>query len=203
MIKFITTTITILTLITSTLSQTKEEVYMMYEINKIRKNPKSYIHVVENYIKKNELMIEVLTKNKNLKVNIVSHSDDYGRLTGVDVINLKIKAAKDLINDLKTVEPMDTLTFDKKMYKTTVKHGKYLESIESLTHFGPNNQKISDRIKFSNTCGENLATENDALINLMVDYGAEDYGHRYNILNKEFKQISIYISTIVVQNFKG
>ena len=37
----------------------------------------------------------------------------------------------------------------------------------------------------------------------MVDYGAKGYGHRYNILNKDFKSVSIYISNIVVQNFKG
>ena len=157
MIKFITTTITVLMIITSIFSQTNEEKNMMYEINEIRKNPKSYIKVVEEYITKNETMIKVFTKNPNMKVKIVSYSDDYGKMTGVDVIELRIKAAKDLIKDLNTLEPMDTLTFNKKMYKTTVKHGKYLESIDMLTHSGPNNQKVSDRINFVNTCGENLS----------------------------------------------
>ena len=49
-------------------SQSVEEMNMIIEINKIRKDPKSYIPVVEDYIKKQEIVLKLMS-NPNVKIN--------------------------------------------------------------------------------------------------------------------------------------
>ena len=201
-------TILLLLLPFFTLTQTTDELKMVSEINKIRKNPKSYIPVVEKYIQNQRWLMEntsnatsysgVMDKNNNLTNKKV--------LKGDSVFIRNIEAANNLISVLDTIKPMDTLIFDEKMYKITVFHGQYLKKTNKTGHYGPNGQTVWDRFK-NKSVSENCGT---SLINLMVDAGIPNYGHRYNILNRGWKYVSIYYipnhptwgNRYMVQNFR-
>jgi len=194
--------------------QTERELQMIYEINRIRSNPKSYIPKVKQYINTQKWVLEKYgDSNFNIKStsyggNMDSNNDiiNVKKISGKDVHIKNIKAAEDLINVLDTLTPMDTLMFDSLMYKITVSHGKYLKSVNKSGHFGPNGQTVFERLGTYN-CSENCGT---SLISLMVDSGIPGYGHRYNILNPKWNYISIYYiidhptwgNSFMVQNFK-
>jgi hypothetical protein len=194
-------------------SQSVEEMKMIIEINKIRKDPKSYIPVVEDYIKKQEIILKLMS-NPNVKINTSSYSGNMDsnndminvkKISGKDVHIENIKEAKDLISVLDTLTPMDTLVFDPFMYKITVSHGEYLKSVNKSGHFGPNGQTVFERL------GRNNVSENCGigLINLMVDSGIPGHGHRYNILNPKSKYVAIHYiinhptwgDSFMIQNF--
>lgn len=195
-------------------SQSVEEMKMIVEINKIRKDPKSYIPVVEDYIKKQEIILKLMS-NPNVKINTSSYRGNMDsnndminvkKISGKDVHIENIKEAKDLISVLDTLTPMDTLLFDPLMYKITVSHGEYLKSVNKSGHFGPNGQTVCERLGTYN-CSENCGT---SLIELMVDSGLPGHGHRYNILRPKSKYVSIYYiidhptwgDSFMIQNFK-
>ena len=189
--------LTYILIILSTLSYsiTKEESDLVNEINSIRKNPKSYIPKVEDYIiKQKKLMLMVGGK---LKVNIKSNSGVMSKdntmvnsktLVGVDVLKRNINSAEELILVLEGLEPMDTLKFSYDMYPITVKHGNYLKEENTLGHYGPKGETLYDRFN-SNEVSENCGT---SLISLMVDSGVENRGHRKNILDPDWGYISVF-----------
>ena len=193
-------------------SQTNEEIGMILEINKIRKNPKSYIPVVESYIKRQEILLSLMG-NSNLTVktksstNILTTSNDKGELlkskSGSELINDEILVAKQLITILENMNPMDTLVFNPEMYVLTKVHSDYLKSINKFGHFGPNGDNCFKRMESIGIVTENVTnTCKYSLVNLIVDYGVPGHGHRENILNPKAKQISISINEhCVVQNF--
>lgn len=185
-------------------SQTNEELVMINEINELRTNPKSFIPLIEDYIK---LQNEMGKKIKN--GDMVMESSD-GK-TNLEVINRNIKAAKEILLILDTLPTLNALVFSIDMYLVTKSHGLYLEDNNKLTHVGENNSSVSDR--FKNTGIKNL-TENlinvgirrnsfkPLIVQFLVDAGVENRGHRKNLLNPESKFVSVYIGKkICVQNF--
>jgi uncharacterized protein YkwD len=186
---------------------------MIYEINKIRSNPKSYIPKVEKYLDAQKWLlsryddpkstIKTVSYTGNKDVN--NKNINIKKTTGKDVHIRNIKVAEELISILDTLTPMDTLVFDSLMYKITVSHGEYLKSVNQTGHYGPNGQTPFERLgpKGSENCGSSL-------IGLMVDAGVPGYGHRYNILNVKWKYISVYYikghpswgDEYMVQNFR-
>jgi len=97
------------------------------------------------------------------------------------------------------------------MYFVTKSHGLYLENINKFTHDGENNTSLGDR--FNNVNVDNL-TENlikvgfrrntfkPLIVQLLIDAGVENRGHRNNLLNPESRFISVYVGKkICVQNF--
>lgn len=196
-----------------TFGQTTEELSMINEINKIRKDPKSYIPVVDEYIKKQEKIIGLISKS-NVKVTVKStqymsngSNDDVKinnkTVSDVSVYNQRIFVAKQLIKELGMMIPLDTLIFNPTMYTVTKSHGEYLTSVGKLGHYGKNGDRPYVRFKNIGNVSENVATNhNNPLLRLMIDYGVSNIGHRKNILDPKVKYISIFINNhCVVQNF--
>lgn len=199
-----------------TLGQTNDELKMMYEINKIRKDPKSYIPVVESYIVRLEKGKESLNKllknsgtvttttttikldNKNNNHEVIGSKTT----NGTNFYDKRISDAKELISVLSKTEPMDTLVFDTIVYPITVDQANYLKEIGKLGHGGRNGTTLLDRTK-PYVCSENAAHNTyDMLLVLMVDSGVPSRGHRKNILNKDATSVSISINDFcMVQNF--
>jgi uncharacterized protein YkwD len=207
-------TIILLFLQTQIFCQTNKELLILYEINKIRSNPKSYISKAEEYINTQNFILKKYEDSK-FTINTTSYSGNSNsnndmvnvkKTTGKDVHIQNIKAAEDLINVLDTITPMDTLMFDSLMYKITKSHGEYLKSVDKTGHYGPKGQTVFDRFN-SYEVSENCGT---SLIGLMVDSGIPGFGHRYNILNPKWNYISIYYiidhpswgDSYMIQNFK-
>lgn len=193
--------------------QTNDEMSMIYEINKIRKDPKSYIPLVEEYIKIQEKNIEFVNKS-NVKMTVKStevklnENNDFvptGKSTsGSSIFQNRINAAKGLIKELETMSPLDTLVFDSTMYDITKEHGEYLTSVNKIGHYDKNGDGCHVRFKGIGNVSENVANSgNDPLLSLMIDYGVSNKGHRKNLLDPSVKYISVFINEhCVVQNFK-
>ena len=168
-------------------SQTNEDISMFNEINKIRKDPKSYISVVETYIHDQEVMVNTFGESK--------------------FWSKRIKTAEELINVLKRTKSMDTLSFDTNMYVITKNHSDYLKESGKYTHIGYNNESLDIRFKFidyKKFLNENIAySKGNPLLELLLDIDVPNRGHRMNILNENVKYISISINDyVVVQNFR-
>ena len=203
----------LVTLTSFVYSQTSEEMSMISEINKIRKDPKSYIPVVEEYIKTQEKTIEFMSKS-NVKVSVKStevkldKNNDFiptGKTSnGVSVYKERITTAKELIKELETMSPLDTLVFDSTMYVITKGHGEYLTSVNKIGHYDKNGDGCSVRFKGVGPVSENVANSgSNPLLVLMIDYGVSNKGHRKNLLNPDIKYVSVFINEhCVVQNFR-
>ena len=190
------------------------------EINKVRTKPKSYIPYVKIYIENQEKM-KVLVKNGKAKTTSFSGNmsndntvNNVKITSGIDLINKNINAANELINILKKLKPVKPLIFNKTIDSISDEHGKYLDVSNRRGHYGPNNQTIKDRFKNYNftyitenisSVGSFVYIKKDVkpiIINLLVDSGIENRGHRKNILDPKVKFIGIYMSKkTCIQNF--
>lgn len=181
-------------------SQTERELQMISEINLVRTNPTSYIPKVKSYITSCNKKLKKIEEGK-LRT---SSSDG---LTGKEVIERQIKAAKELINVLGSIKPLIALVFNDSMQEITEAHGQYLKTINSTSHKSSNGDLAPQRMKgIANNVTENIATDNGMIsptvLMLLVDAGIEGRGHRNNILNPDSKFISVYTNGDVwVQNF--
>jgi len=202
------------------LSQTGMDSLIFSEINNVRTNPKSYIPIIESYILTQEKMKILIRKGKfkTTSTSGVMTSDNKMKnpktISGISCLNRNIIAAKELILELKKLKKLNQLIFNPSMDSITDKHGKYLDSTNTRGHYGPNKETLSDRFNPLNLriISENVCsvgsfvykTQNvkPIIINLLVDAGIDNRGHRINILDPKVKLISIYMSKkTCVQNF--
>ena len=190
------------------------------EINKVRTNPKSYIPLIESYILTQEKMKLLIKKGrfKTTSTSGIMTSDNKMKnpktISGIQCVNRNIVAAKELILELKKLKNLNSLMFNESMDSITDKHGKYLDSTNTRGHYGPNKETLSDR--FNNftlkKISENVCSVGSfvykrqnvkpIIVNLLVDAGIDNRGHRKNILDPKARFISIYMSKkTCVQNF--
>jgi len=184
-------------------AQTDLESIMTLEINELRANPKSFIPHIEEYISFNN---EMIGRIKSGKTKISS-----SKLNGEAVIIDRIKAAKELIEILNTIEPLDTLVFNVDMYIITKKHAEYLDANNKMSHKDSNGNSASTRFKEINLdVSENLVsvgsfikdTTTPLLLTLLIDAGIDNRGHRKNILANDIRFVSVSIvGGVCVQNF--
>lgn len=78
-----------------------------------------------------------------------------------------------------------------------------MTSVGKIGHYGENGEKPYVRFKNVGNVSENVTNKcNNPLLQLMIDYGVSNVGHRKNILDPNVKYISIFINNhCVVQNF--
>jgi uncharacterized protein YkwD len=92
-------------------------------------------------------------------------------------------AANELIRELNKTKPMDTLSFCPDLYKLAKEHGDWMKRTNRFQH---------SKYRFA----ENLVAGNEdvtmAVIDLLIDDGVPDRGHRKNLLNKDLKQVACY-----------
>jgi hypothetical protein len=205
-------TIILLSLTQICFSQSKEELNMMYEINKIRLNPKSYIPIIENYVLKLKQLDSIsnyftVSYYKRTYLKLSNKNNEHENIGDKiskdnDFYNNKIKESLGLIKVLSELTPMDTLIFNKDIYPLTKEHAYYLKEIGCVGHIGKGGKLLKDRIKKYN-CSENVAyNKDDVLLELLIDYGVNNKGHRNNILERNIQSVSIVINDFcVVQNF--
>jgi len=91
--------------------------------------------------------------------------------------------AEELKRELKKMTPLPALVFSPDLYKSSKKHGEYILKTKKFAH--------SDC-----DCGENIQYGNSeiryAVIDLLIDNGVSDRGHRKNILNPNYKYFAVY-----------
>jgi uncharacterized protein YkwD len=173
-------------------AQTAKEMEMVTLVNQVRTNPKSFIPVVEAYIK----TLETNTNDDTFaKIKIKGATVTKKTNNAKSYVNPMIAEAKGLIAFLKTQKSVKALTLSPALYTYAKAQSVYMDSIKTLTHAGPNGESVTKRFTKNFTlCGENCAkaeTATEALLLLLIDMGNNPKGHRTNIFLKEFTQIAV------------
>lgn len=172
------------------IAQNAQETNMVTLVNQVRTNPKSFIPVVEEYIKNLETTNEPFS---NIKIN--GSTTIKKTNNSKSVVNPLISEAKDLITFLSSVKSVKTLTPCKKLFVSAKEQSVYLDSIKMLTHSGPNGVSSTTRFtKEFNLSGENCVigkNETEALLMLLIDNGNKSKGHRKAIFSNEFTKIGV------------
>jgi len=143
----------------------------------LRIDPSSYIEKVEKTM-------------KQLKGNILSRPLEYA----VQTVEGK-DAFLEAIEFLKTQKPVPKLQYDERLSKSAEDHVKDLGPKGLASHEGSDGLTVYDRIEkyceWDSICCENIdlggRTAEDILVNLIVDDGVPDRGHRKNLFNPELK----------------
>jgi len=145
--------------------------------NNLRTDPQSYIEKVDKTM-------------KMLKGNILSKPLEYAVQT-VEGKNAFLEA----IEFLKKQKPILKLKYDERLSRSADDHVKDLGPKGLASHEGSDGLTVYDRIEkyceWDNICCENIdlggRIAEDILINLIVDDGVPDRGHRKNLFNSELK----------------
>ncbi len=177
-----------------------QEKEMIYELNCLRSNPKSYIKYIQPLY---DVAKENLTKegkgSKNYSISYVTTYPNNKPLVRIDTTwhysnEEEEKALALLLKELNELNPLQILKPDAGIYKAATKHSKdQIAHNWELLHTGSDGRDPWDRIiKFSpkmKTGNENIAgatqlqSPRDFVIQLLIDSGIPGYGHRYNMLN--------------------
>jgi uncharacterized protein YkwD len=157
------------------LEKLKKEV--INETNRIRSNPKSYIPILESYI-------------KYFDGNILEKPDTD---TGIETQEGAF-AYQEAINFLKSQKPIEPLIYDEEVSKAS----QELSDLMGKTGNTEDNnieERISKYVDWDVAISENIDfggfTGEDVIINLLVDDGVEDRSHRSNLFNTKIKYFGV------------
>ena len=181
---------------------------MIYEINRVRSNPKSYLQYLQPMLNEaNEKLKKYGKGNANYSLTTTTETKKGKEIKTIDTTwhysnEEEVKALTTLIDNLKKINSLTILKPDKGIYMAAAKHAKdQHENNWQLGHTGSDGSRPWDRItKFSPSMlsgSENIAgnsatgiTARDIVIQLLIDSGIPGYGHRFNLLNPSWEYVA-------------
>ena len=164
---------------------TKLKNEIIKEHNRLRTNPKSYIPILERYI-------------KWFKGNILEKPDSD---CGIETLE-GVAAYKEAINFLKTQKPIEELIYDEEVSKASQDHANDIGSTGSTDHRGTNgstnDERLSKYIEWDVTISENIdfgaTSGEEVIVSLLVDDGVEDRAHRSTMFNTKIKYFGVGVA---------
>ncbi len=194
-----------------------EEREMIYEINRVRHDPTSYLQYLLPMLKEAVHELKVNGKGaRNYSVTYSTTSQNGKNLGSIDTTwhytnEEEVKALSTLIDDLKKLKRLSILLPDSGIYLAAKKYAADQQAHDwKLMHTGSDGSSPRDRIiLFSPSMGsgnENIGgrygyascTARDMVLQLLIDAGIPGYGHRYNILDHLWTHVACSI-----EKFKG
>lgn len=184
-----------------------EERQMIYEINRVRSNPSSYLQYLQPMLEEAEKHLKENGKGeRNYSLTYTTTTSDGKEKKTIDTTwhyanEEEIKALSTLITDLKKLKKLSVLRPDSGIYLAARKH--IMDNNKHnwrLLHVGSDGSYPWDRIKkyspvmsFGN---ENIAghsadpSPKTIVLQLLVDAGIPGYGHRYNLLDPQWTHVA-------------
>jgi uncharacterized protein YkwD len=190
----------------------KTEREMVAEINLLRSDPRGYVQYIKYYHDLAKLNLDHFGKGERKYSLSISYEKTNGvlRQKSVDTVwsyeyEEEVRAIESLLKDLNGLSPLSVLKPDRGIYEAARKHGLDQDRHNwTLGHQGSDGSWPWERIlKYSPnmvTGNENLAgrfpepTARDIVIQLLIDSGIPDYGHRYNLLDPQWTHVACYTS---------
>ena len=185
---------------------------MIAEINLVRSDPAGYSKYLNYYYELAKLNLDHFGKGKRNytlsityeKINGAGHKKKEDTVWSNEYQE-EVHAIESLLKDLKNTPALSVLQPDKGIYEAARKHGLDQDRHKwSLGHMGSDGSWPWERIrKYSPrmiTGNENLAgrypepTARDIVIQLLIDAGIPEYGHRYNMLDPKWTHVACYTS---------
>ena len=108
---------------------------------------------------------------------------------------------KSLTEYLLEAEPMHLLNPDKQLYNEAMTHANDMGKSGIVGHNSSNGKLFEERLKIvsnyfdivQENCQYGYAKGLDILMDLLIDEGIEDYGHRYTLMNSRLRFIGVSI----------
>jgi uncharacterized protein YkwD len=156
------------------------------EHNRLRRDPKSYIPLIEK------------------EMTYLKGSTMYKPGSNCGLITNEGKAAYiECIEYLKKAKPMSELKGDSNLCKAAQDHADDIGPKGITDHTGSDGSQMSDRIEryvnWNISCGENISfdchTAEDIIIQLIIDDGNLNRGHRENIFSHKFNYVGVGCAT--------
>lgn len=179
---------------------------MIYEINRVRSNPNSYLPYLEPMLQQAKKNLKNNGKGtRNYSITTTTSYSKGQQKKRIDTTwhysnEEEVKALSSLISDLKKLKPLSVLQPDSGIYLAVTKHAEDQLAQNNVTHIGSDGSRPWDRItKYSpemrfgneNIAGNSaLPSPRDIVIQLLIDSGIPGYGHRYNLLDPQWTHVA-------------
>ncbi len=186
-----------------------EEREMIREINLLRSNPPGYLQYIRPLLAEALSTVRKYGKgSRNYSLTIRTTLSGGKQTVKTDTTwhysnDEEVKALQLLVNELEKMKPLSILQPDSGIYKVVQYFGADQDKHAwTLHHTGSDGSMPWDRItRFSPrmlTGNENIAgryptpSPREIVILLLVDSGIPGYGHRYNLLDKQWTHVACY-----------
>lgn len=162
---------------------TTEEEKVLEELNLARTQPQKYVKFLEDH------------RRRFVEGKI--YTSGHGRIMTQE----GTAAVDEAIEFLKKAKPIGKLTMSKGLTKAAEDHTKDIGKLGKTGHTGSDKSTSSERMErhgqWQKTCGENIAfgpsNAREIVVQLIVDDGVANRGHRENIYKSDYKVVGIYI----------